>query len=217
MVSRAPGYAQPVTSEARFWTRRMRWRLRGAWQWPAFALLTLADGIILHLLPPIRTGVDLIPAWIIASFGNLLLVGLVAPWIARRLVSRARDQSTSDVSAPPEVIHDRTGTAILVAGALALIVTGLATRPLVVSETEATERLAASVRDYVLAHGSTEVRRNLDTANTTQTDEQGYFRTCIALDDRTRAFCLFVDTKEDPPTIVEDQDQRPNQVYFRDP
>lgn len=217
MVSRVAGYAQVVSSEARFWTRRMRWRLRGAWQWPAFAVLTVADGLILHLLPPIRTGVDLVPAWIIASFGNLLLVGAVAPWIARRLVARGAQQGSAPAQAPAEVTHDRTATAFLVAGAIALLVTGAATRPLVVSETEATERLGAAVRNYVTAHGSEEVRRNLDTANTRQTQEPGYFRTCIALDDRTRAFCVFVDTKADPPRIVPDPDQHPNQVYFRDP
>lgn len=190
----------------------MRWRLRGAWQWPAFGVLTVLDGLILHLLP----GFDLIPGLIIASFGNLLLVGLVAPWLARRLVARTRGQA-SGVDAPPEVIHDRTATAILAVGTVALIAAGLATRPLVVSETEATERLAAAVRDYVSVHGTDEVQRNLDTANTRQTDEAGYFRTCIALDDRTRAFCMFVDTKTEPPTIVPHADQTPNQLYFRDP
>ncbi len=194
----------------------MRWRLRGAWQWPAFGVLTILDGLILHLLPPVRTGVDLIPGIIIASFGNLVLVGLVAPWLARRLVARSQ-QPDPALAPPPEVVHDRTATALLAVGAVALVVAGLATRPLVVSETEATERLAATVREYVAAHGSEEVRRNLDTANTRQTDEAGYFRTCIALDDRTRAFCMFVDTKTDPPTIVADGDQRPNQLYFRDP
>ena len=195
----------------------MRWRLRGAWQWPAFGVLTVLDGLILHLLPPIRTGVDPIPGLIIASFGNLVLVGLVAPWLARRLVARARQPASVQAALPAEVVHDRTATAILAVGAVALVVAGLATRPLVVSETEATERLAATVREYVSTHGTDEVQRNLDTANTRQTDEAGYFRTCIALDDRTRAFCMFVDTKTEPPTIVPDSDQRPNQLYFRDP
>jgi hypothetical protein len=36
----------------RVWHRRLRWRLRGAWQWPVFVALTLADGIVLVVLPP---------------------------------------------------------------------------------------------------------------------------------------------------------------------
>jgi hypothetical protein len=31
--------------------RRLRWRLRGAWQWPAFVVLTVADAVIVARLP----------------------------------------------------------------------------------------------------------------------------------------------------------------------
>ena len=44
-------------------------------RWPAFIAVTLIDGLILHLLPPIGTGVDLIPAILLATFGNLILIG----------------------------------------------------------------------------------------------------------------------------------------------
>jgi hypothetical protein len=53
------------------------------------------------------------------------------------------------------------------------------------------------------------MRRNLETANTTRLSAD-FFRTCIAADNRQRAFCFFVDTKADPPTIRRDPDSRPN-------
>ena len=31
--------------------RRLRWRLRGAWQWPAFIVLTLVDALLVARLP----------------------------------------------------------------------------------------------------------------------------------------------------------------------
>src|SRR4051812_17810009 len=31
--------------------RRLRWRLRGAWQWPAFAVLTVVDALLVARLP----------------------------------------------------------------------------------------------------------------------------------------------------------------------
>ncbi len=101
---------------------------------------------------------------------------------------------------PAEVVHDRIGTAFLVCGALALLVSGLALQPVIVSETEATEENARVVQDYVEAHATEEVRRNLGTANTIRLGE-GFFRTCIALDDRTEAFCLLVDVNEDPASV----------------
>ncbi|MDQ4130846.1 MAG: hypothetical protein M3133_07655, partial [Actinomycetota bacterium] len=73
----------------RFWTHRLRWGVHRAWLWPAFALATVADGLLLHLLPPARTGVPLALGLVVASFGNLFLGGAVAPWIGRRLAARA--------------------------------------------------------------------------------------------------------------------------------
>ena len=203
-----------MSSEERFWPRRLRWRLRGAWQWPAFAVLTLADGFIIHLLSPTGEDTDVFLGVILASFGNLLLVGLIAPWLTRRLVERQRrgEAATGEAGPPVEVVHDRTGTALLCAGAVALLVSSLALQPLIVSETDATEENARLVQSYVEAHGSEEVLRNLQTANTIRLGD-GFFRTCIALDDRTQAFCLLVDLNVDPPSVREDANPVPNDDF----
>ena len=140
---------------------------------------------------------------LIATFANLFLVGAVAPWLARRLADR-RAAALATAGAPPpteaerDVIQDRTATALLVAGLVAVIVSGLANRPVIVSETDATEANAEALSRYVERSGDEELVRNLDTANTIRLGE-GYFRNCIARDDRERYFCVFVDTREDPP------------------
>lgn len=193
-----------MTTAERFWTRRLRWRMRGAWLWPAFFALTLLDALLLVLLPPVRTGVDFPPALIISSFANLFLVGAVAPWLGRRIAQRGE--------VPLEVVTSRTATALLALGAVGVLAAGLATRPLVVSETEDTEAAAGAVRTYIDAHASAEVRRNLDTANTIRLEED-FFRICVALDDRRRASCYFVDTDSDPPRVAPDGDARPNALY----
>src|SRR4051794_40632781 len=82
-----------VSPEERFWPARLRWRLRGAWLWPAFVAFTLVDGLLLHFLPPVRLGftregMTLVFGVIVATFANLVLVGAVAPWLARRLAAR---------------------------------------------------------------------------------------------------------------------------------
>ena len=204
-----------MSSGERFWTARLRWRLRGATMWPAFVLLTLADGLLLHLLPPVRTGVDPIPALLMAIFGNLILIGAVGPFLARRIATRRPAAAGgAPAEANLEVLKDRVGTALLVAGLGGVIVSGLATRPLVVSETEATERNARAVRDYVLASGDRELVRNVETANTLRLAED-YFRTCIARDDRRHFFCLFVDTRREPAKLVKDPSSQPNSAYKR--
>ncbi len=203
-----------MSSSERFWTRRLRWRLRGAWQWPAFAAVTFADGVILHLLPPTRRTPDLILGVIIASFANTVLVGAVAPFLTKRLAAReqrVKEQGAAARALPREVLFDRTATALLVAGAVGLLVVGLAARPLVVSPTEETEANADIVSRYVAERASEEVKRNRDTANTLRLAD-GYFRTCIALDDRTRAYCLFVDVNS-APHVREDPNPVPNALF----
>ena len=203
-----------MATTERFWTRRLRWRLRGAWTWPLYGALTIVDAVILHELPPLRTGVDLGVGLILASFGNLFLIGVVSPWIGRRLAERdRRDPRRTPAELPPPEVHvDRTAAALLLCATFGLIVAGLATRPLVVSETEATERNAELVREHVMAGAPDEIRRNLETADTIRLEED-YFRTCIAYDDRRRAWCLFVDTEQD--VVKRDPSTLPNREFKR--
>jgi hypothetical protein len=199
-----------VSSEV-FWTRRLRWRLRGALMWPAFAIFTIADGLVLHYLPPNTTGVKLIPGIIIASFANLFLIGAIANWITRRLVARERRVHTAErrEPLPREVILDRTATILLSLAAAGLLAAGLGNRPVIVSETNATHEAAVRAEHFVLAHGTPQARANLQDANTKRL-AAGYFRICVNLDNRAKAFCMFVDTNKN--TVVRDPDERPNAV-----
>ena len=201
----------------RFWTSRLRWRLRGATQWPAFAALTLLDGLVLDLLPPVATtGLNYLEGVLIATFGNLILVGALAPFLANRLSRRVQPAPAGGAPAPPdeterEVLRDRVATALLGAGLLACVASGLANRPVIVSETEASEENARAVRDFVLGTGDEELQRNIETANTIRLGD-GFFRTCIARDDRDRFVCLFVDTEKQPTEVKRDPSAEPNTV-----
>ena len=214
------GYAALVSPPERFWPSRLRWRLRGATQWPAFVLLTLADALVMDALPPVGTiGLNLVEGILIATFANLFIVGAAAPLLTRMLVDRRAQVVASGGGAPPsraerEVLQDRMATALLVAGLLAVLAAGLANKRVIVSESDATTANAEAVSEYVERSGSEELIRNRDTANTVRLGE-GYFRTCIARDDRERYFCLFVDTRQDPPEVVEDPSAEPNTVFRR--
>src|SRR5687768_8050275 len=64
----------------RVWHRRLRWRLRGAWQWPSFVVLTLVDGILLVVLPPYDGAPESVfPGVVLAGFVNLAAVAVAAP------------------------------------------------------------------------------------------------------------------------------------------
>lgn len=205
-----------------FWRRRLLWRLRGAWKWPTFIVLTLIDALVIYLLPPVGgvldpDRVDPVLSLLLALFGNLFIVAVLAPLLARGLASRqARTASAYEGMPEPvsrEIASDRIAAGLLVAGFFGILVAGLANRPLVVSETEATERNADLVREYVAHSGDEELQRNLETANTIEFDEDGLFRTCITRDDRRRRACFFVDTKKDPAQLRVDPSGQPNALF----
>jgi hypothetical protein len=197
-----------VEPEQRFWPARVRWRLRGAWMWPTFVAITLLDGLILHLLPPVRTGIDLIPAVLLATFGNLVLIGALGPWLARRVWKR---RPAAEPAAPPkaqlEVLSDRIGTGLLVASVFGVLAAGLAARPTVIAETDAKEEAARAIHAHIQASGDPELIRNEETAHAARLAD-GLFRICIARDDRERFACFIVDTNVEPTRIDRDRSAR---------
>ena len=177
--------------------------------WPTFIAVTLLDGLIMWRLPPIGTGVDPVPAILIATFGNLALIGAVAPWLARRIWKR---RPSAEPGAPPraqlEVLTDRIGTGLLLATVVGVIAAGLAAKPLVVVETKARERAAEALSRRVAA-GTPELQRNVDASNTRRLAD-GYFRTCIPNDDRDGWTCFFVDVRESRARVIKDPSVIPN-------
>ena len=197
----------------RFWTRRLRWRLIGAWRWPAFAAAVAIDALILHELPPLNS-VQTDPgdlnwpvAFILSGFGNLALLAC-ADALARFAERKREQRGIHDPHLP--VVLDRGAVVALLVGVVGVLAWGLATSDPRVVETKALEENADAVEGYVRAHGGEEYQRNLETANTVRLAEN-YFRTCVADDVRERFLCLFVDTRTDPPKVVRDQSTEPNE------
>jgi len=194
-----------VASVERFWPRRLRWRLLGAWRWPAFAAFTAIDAVLLHTL---GTGVRFnIPvSLILASFGNIGLLAaldLLARFTERQRAARGLEDPHLAVAL------DRWGIVLLALGAIGLAASGAATHHLIVADTNATAANARAVETWVNRYASPMYRRNLETANTAKLADN-YFRTCIADDARQRFLCLFVDTKRRPPRVVRDPSALPN-------
>lgn len=213
-----------MSSGEQFWRNRLRWRFRGATQWPAFVVATVLDGLFLYLLPPLESrpeGLNPVVGLLIATFGNLILLAAAAPFLARRLARRrALSLATAGQPMPEEqqqtereVLQDRVASLLLIAGIGATLVSGLANRPVVVSETNATEEVGRQLEIYVQHSGDAELRRNLQTANTTRMGT-GYFRVCIARDDRRHYMCLFVNTKRDPTAVKRDPSSESNAEVF---
>ena len=189
----------------RMWATRLRWRLKGASQWPAFVLFTTLEGILLNELPLSGDGPGgLLPGVLLAGFGNLFLVAVVAPLGGRLLRRRIPDL-------PKAIATDFAGTAILALGLLGVLAGGLAHRPAV--QEERADRLAqfAAVRAYVESQAP-DRREFLAAADTIRLSED-LFRTCVPGPDPRRPLCLFVETHQHPAGVTRDRDQTPNSSY----
>jgi hypothetical protein len=183
---------------------RLRWRLRGAWQWPAFAALTVAEGVMLHLLPIAGDSADALGAFLLCGFANLGVVALLAP-LAGRWLQRRRP------GLPRSVAADYAGTALMVALFAALLAVGLAHHPAVSAAKDTYRVQLSAVRRYLAHRAPAEYARNIGRESTWK-QAPDLFRTCVPGHDPRRDLCLIVDTSGPYPSVVRDPDQQPNSV-----
>ena len=185
------------------WPARLRWRLRGALEWPLFVALTVADTVLLHLLPIAGRHTGLAGGLLLAMFFNIVAVAAVG-----RLGAIALRRRRPDL--PREVAEDRVGSAALAAVAIALLVAGIVHAPAREREDRAFAAQRAAVRAYVAAHGAAIYRAHVG-AMRTREESDGFFRTCVPGDAGAGLppLCLLIRTDHDPPRVVVDPNRTP--------
>src|SRR4051812_23900636 len=181
---------------------RVRWRMRGAWQWPSFAVAMLAEAVLLNALPVWGDGPGgFFAGLLLAGCLNLLVVAILAP-LAGRLLRRRRPDL------PRLIATDYAGTAFIALLFVGLLAGGLRNRGEIQRDREARAVQAFAVarfvkaREPLFAHGLNE----MDTLRV----EEGMYRTCVPGPDADRPLCLFVRTDQDPPSITRDRERAPN-------
>jgi len=191
--------------EQSVWLTRMRWRMRGAWLWPSFIVLTLAEGVALEVLPIAGDGPGgVLPGVLLAGFANLILIAAVAPLAGHRLRRRRPDL-------PRVVAQNYAGTALLLALAAVFLAVGLLHRPAVLAAEDDLRAQAVAVHDYVVAQAP-EYRAGIALADPLRVEEDLY-RTCVPGPDPKRWLCLYVNTGQRPAGVTLDHDRAPNTDY----
>jgi len=186
----------------RLWTSRLRWRMRGAWLWPAFFGLTLVDGIVIWKLPPYNGAPPgLVGGLLLAGIANLLLIAVIAPLVGRRL-RRVREDL------PRLIAVDYAGTALVAMLAVLVLAAGLAHRPAIAAERAARDAVLASTRTYVREQ-EPRFAAGLAAVDLLQLSDISY-RACVPGNDPRRWLCLIVDTDQSPPGIMRDDSMEPN-------
>ena len=178
----------------RLWPARLRWRMRGAWLWPAFFVAHAGrrDPDLACCRPTRARRPGWSAALLLAGFANLFLVAVVAPLAGGRLRRRRPDL-------PRLIAADYAGTALLGALAAAILVAGLAAPPGGRRPTATTTaRCSTPSRGYVRDRGDRVARRACRGVDARELRRRTVYRVCVPGRDPRRWLCLIVDTDRAP-------------------
>jgi hypothetical protein len=185
--------------ESVFWPR-LRWRMRGAWQWPAFGALTVVDALLVARLPFQGDGPDAAGALLLSGFFNLLVVAVAAP-LASVLVRRLRPDL------PRMIARDYAGTALLGLVTLGLVTGGLMHRGGLRAEHADRAAALAATRGYVLA-SAPRFEAGLAAPDVRRLEADSY-RVCVYGSEEL-PLCLYVSTAQRPAGVTRDPARVPN-------
>jgi hypothetical protein len=151
---------------------RLRWRLRGAWLWPSFVFLVLADGAIESWRPVLGDHgspvLGVLQGWI-ASLVGIALLSPALGWALRKV---RRDM-------PKVVARDYAGAAICLLVTIFLLVTGLIHHHVAVADQGAMEDASASAEAYIGDHAPQQFQPNLHVLDTYQVQPPDIYRVCV--------------------------------------
>ena len=184
---------------------RLRWRLRGAWLWPAFVALTIADAVVGHMLPPAGDGQSVVSAALVALVLNLIAVILLSRPLGA-VLRRARGDL------PGIVARDYAGTTVIVVIALALLTAGLLHRPTLQAQRSTMYDAIKRAQAYIGDRAPAQFRRNLELVDTFVIQQGSIYRTCVPSDDRKRTYCVIVNDKLPFARSVSFGGYEPNEV-----
>jgi hypothetical protein len=192
------------------WLVRMRWRLRGAWMWPAFVVLAIVDGIIGHLLPLGGTTESVVGGLIAGLFFNLLAAVVVGPAVGRLLRLRRRDL-------PAAIARDYGGATCIVLVTIALLAIGAARHGSIVNQRRVMRDAAARAAAWIGDHAPARFQVDVSRLDTYVLLAGSIYRVCAAADDdrSPRNFCVIVDERRPAAQSVTPAGSESNETLSR--
>jgi hypothetical protein len=183
---------------------RLRWRLRGAWLWPSFIVLTFGDAIVGHLLPPAGDTQSLAGAWLVGLWAMLIAVIVLAPAVGL-LIRRRR------VDMPRVVARNYGGTVAIFAVSAALLAAGLIHHSSLLAGRRALQVADSRARSWIAVNGPVAFRHDLETLDTYAIQPLSIYRACV-FDLGGRTYCVVVRDRAPRARSVSFAGYEPNSV-----
>jgi hypothetical protein len=170
------------------WLVRARWRMVGAWMWPLFVVLAVADGLIGHALPLAGDNQSVVGGLVAALILNLTAVVVVARPLGRLLRMRRRDL-------PAAIARDYAGAFGIVAVTLGFVAIGLAHQSTISGDRTTMRDAAARAAAYIGDHAPPPFRADAASLSTVAIQDDVIYRVCAANPSGSRQYCVVVNER----------------------
>jgi hypothetical protein len=188
------------------WLARARWRRRGAWMWPMFAVLIVVDGLIGSTWPPSGESWNGVGAALLACFLNLFAIVVVSVPVSL-IVRRVRPDL------PKIVARDYAATIVMLCITAIFLTAGLAHHARVMSDRRAMTDAISRAQAFIGDRAPAEFRRNLSQVDTFTIEPGRVYRTCVPNRAATREYCVIVRTALPFAESVRFDGYEPNSVF----
>jgi hypothetical protein len=165
---------------------RMRWRLRGAWLWPSFVVLSLIDAAIINALPPAGDSSTAVGGWLLAIVVNLIAIVILSGLVGR-VVRRLRPDM------PKLVARDYAGAVIVALITLGFLAGGIAHHHVVTADRAALADAQARAESYIGARAPAAFQADAATLDTDPLQPPRTYRICATNATHTENYCVVVD------------------------
>lgn len=188
------------------WLHRLRWRRRGAWLWPAFVVLTVLDGVIVHARPMAGDGQSLAGGIVIAMVFNVIVVLLGSRPLGAVIRRRRTDM-------PPVVARDYGGTFAIGGVTLIMLTAGLLHHGAVTDEQHSLREAIARAEAFVGDHAPAPFRAMAGHTDTFTIQAGAVYRTCVPDPEGVRTYCVIVRPRLPLQQSVTPDGYEPNSVF----
>ena len=184
--------------------RRLRWRLRGAWLWPSFFVLTVADAAIIHRLPLSGDSPEnLVGGWLLGCVISLLAIVLLAAPVGRLVRRLAPDM-------PTVVARNYGGTLVTLAVTVVLLAAGLLHHSAIAADQHALQDATARAEAYIGDHAPARFQTNMRVMDMLIVEQRVIYRFCVADQAGTQDYCVIVNRNQPFGSSVHYTGSEPN-------
>jgi hypothetical protein len=170
------------------WIVRTRWRWRGAWMWPAFVVLAIADGWIGHALPINPPSQSVISGIVVGLVLNLICIVVLSP-VFGALLRRVRPDL------PVAIARNYAGVLCVLLVTAGFVAVGLAKRSTITHDSAAMHDATVRAAAYIGDHAPAPYAANAARSDVLAIQEGSIYRVCVWNAGHSRDYCVIVNER----------------------